>query len=605
MANEPNPTGRRGIAHQFQHWAGPLPVRAALPPRPPTMVYPEVLRGRAKRAHEFPFLSKRPIPVVSLFPAAGPGGVATFFLSLESGAKIVYGWSTTIYQTYSGAEQRESLLNMPRRRIEGVAFLRDSVSRDARGLLMRFAATGATFLMGLTFEELTLVSNSAGTVVNVGTTTLSDWILPGQRAMLVSPDGTGLSVVVQSSTATTISLDVAPGTTGRAGARIMPLIPVVFDSQQGFSRYPVGVDLWTIRAQAVSPGYSGTQRMGTGATVTTFTDGSGIPFANITDDDLLIWDRPNLIEGTASEVMLSGTELLDKGVMPSVIGGANTPEWSRSLKFRSAAPDDWAWLKAFLWHARGRQVPWLLSTNRPDLSYVATVSGGIKVLSWTTPGGGDYQSWFASTAHRRLAITAGGSVGYFEVLEVTDNLDGTLTLSLDVPVTGTVTKISLLEQVRFARDEIEVTMRGPVRSIDETVIVVRDAIDVASRFIFDRVVTQHFSYTGIPPDLPPTTQPFIIPAGGRSYLFNYTSDRTLGFGGIQIGNGSIEATDGMVFCLANNNTASFSGTCNHEDSGMATLVRRFRNAGLGSAGGAGKSVMYRYNGTVQRWIQIM
>lgn len=606
MANEPNPIGPPRVAHQMQSWAGPLPQRGTLPPRPPTMIYPDVLRGRPKLAHQFPFFFPRPIPVISLFPAYGAAPSATFFLALEDGVKITFGWSTAVFPSYSGLEQRESMLRMPRRQIAGNAFMTDSLSRSARGVLMRFAATGATFLMALPFEGISLVADTAGTIVNVATTAIADWIVPGQRVVVVSPAGVSVAVfaVVQSSTSTTITLDVTPGSAGVRGSVIMPLVHVVFDPQQGFSRYQTAVDLWSIRAQAVIFGYAGTENMGRGALVTTFTDGQNVAAEILTDTDLLVWDRTNLIDGTAPEAALSGAENIDMGALVTGIGSYTAPVWQRSVKFRSSSRAQWAWLKAFLRHVRGRQVAWLLPTNRPDLAFVAIISGGIKVQS-ASSGGGDYVSWFASTADRRLAIAVASVVGYYEVQSVTDNLDGTLSLALDVSVPGTPTKISFLEQVRFARDEIEVVWKGTQFELSETVVSVRDTVEVSSRFVYDRIVTLSFAYSGIPPDLPPTTQPLSIPAGGHTYLINVTSDRTLGFGGIIIAAGTVEATDGMVVTIENNNTAAFSASCNHEDTGITPAVRRFHNAGLIAAGGTGKSITYRYYGTQQRWIQIL
>jgi len=546
---------------------------------------------------------------------SGDIGSTTFVLSLEPGTKVIYSWSTSIITMYSGTEQRISPFAQPKRRFEGTAFLLDGSSRDIRGTLMRTAAAGSTFMLALPFEEIVITADSPGLVIAVQVSVDTDWDIPGQRCIVLAPDGTSVGVVIQGSTSTTITVARVDangnviastlGTAGRAGGRLMPIIPVLLDPQQGFTRYPVSVDLWSIRARAAGFGYAGSDAMGVGGLMTTFTDGPNVPFASLTDEDLLIWDRINATEDTTSEALDGGNEVVDLGALPFNIGARDTPDWARSVRYRSSSVADWAWFKAFIRHLRGRQGVFALSTNTPDLVFITTVSGGIKVQSSSVAGAGDYVSWFASGAHRRLAITASGQVGYFEVLGVTDNLDGTLTIALDVSVSGTVTKVSFLEQVRFERDDIEVMWDGGTFEINEPVSVCQDALDVPSRFIFDRIVTQNFAYSGIPPDTPPTTQPFSIPAGGHTYLFNFTSDRTLGFGGVLVGAGTVEAEDGMVLCIANNNTAAFAASCNHEDTGITPALRRFHNAGLISQGGAGKSLWYRYNAAVQRWIQIL
>lgn len=545
---------------------------------------------------------------------SGVGGIgaATFILSLEPGTRVIHAWSTMILSTYSGQEQRESPVGQPKRSFEGTAFLLDAGSRDARSVLMRSAAPGNTFLLALPHEEETITVDSPANVITVTSTANLDWALPGQRVVIVAPDMTSVAAVVQAITSTTIQVRLTDatgmittatlGTAGRAGGRIMPVLQVLLEPQQGFARYATTVDTWSIRARAVVFGWVGTDVMGLGATITTFTDGP-TALASITDDDLLIWDRQNAIDGTATESMLNGAELVDLGALPFALGGADVPDWGRSVKYRSTLASDWQWFKAFIRQLRGRQRAFLLSTNRPDLVYVSTVSGGIKVSSASVSGAGDYTAWFASSAHQRLALTINGVVSYFAVTGVTDNGDGTLTLALDLGVSGTVQKVSFLEQVRFERDEIAASWDGWTFSIDETVRVVQDAIDVQSRFVFDKVVTQQFSYTGIPPDTPPAFQEFALPAGGKTYLFNFTSDRSLTFSGAQMNGGNV---DGTVLCIENNNTAAFSAILTNEDTN-STTTHRFRNSGLGTLTGAGRSTWYRYNAAVSggRWIQIL
>jgi len=541
----------------------------------------------------------------------GTVGAATFVLELEPGTKVTYAWSTSIITTYSGKEQRQSPFGQPRRHFEGNAFLLDAGVRDASGTLMRAAASGSTFLLALPFEELTIVADSPGNVVTVATTALSDWALPGQRCVIVASDGTSVAVVVQAITATTIQVRVTDatgaittatlGSAGAAGGRIMPVLPVLLEAQQGFARYPTAADLWAIRAQANVFGWASVDAMGIGVALTTFTDGVSQQ-GDITDADLLIWDRPNLLDGTATEAMLSGAEIVDLGALPFAAGAHSVPDWGRSIKYRSTSSSEWQWFKAFIRHLRGRQGTFALPTGRPDLIWTATVSGGIKVQSASVAGGGDYVSWFASAAHRRLAITIGGVVQLFEVLSVTDNHDGTLTLSLDSNVAGTPSKVSFLEQVRFDRDEIQATWDGGVFTIDEIARVVQDALEVPSRHFFDKVVSQDFRYTGIPPDVPPTDQEFVVTLGTNT-LINWTSDRSLTFGGVSAQNGS-GPIDGQILCISVVNNTSSGLSITHEDTNWPPSDR-FHNVALGTVGGVNKTTWHRYNGAIGRWIQIV
>jgi len=179
------------------------------------------------------------------------------------------------------------------------------------------------------------------------------------------------------------------------------------------------------------------------------------------------------IEGTATESMLSHAEMLDLGALVAGAGAADVPSWARPIRYRSSSALDWQWLKGFLWLCRGRQRAFLLSTNRDDLVFIATTADGILVGAE-----GDYTSWFASQAHRRLALQlADGSTAQVEVLSVSDSHDGTLLLQLDPVVTGAVAKISFLELVRLEGngdgDDFEVSWDGATFTVELTAVAVQ------------------------------------------------------------------------------------------------------------------------------------
>lgn len=604
--NEPNPIGRRRFAHEFPSIvSGPANLTPPVTvPSPPT--YPHQLRGRPFRAHEIPSLPTPHLlitPVTPLVPVVGPSAAATFLLALEPGTKVTYSWSTSIVTSYSGAEQRESPFGQPRRRVDGTAFLLDGPDRDAKGSLMRSAARGSLFLVALPFEELAVTADSAGTVVTVDSTALCDWALPGQRAVVLAVDGVSKAiVVVQSKTATTITIATINasdnftfgtlGTIGKAGARIMPLVAMLLDPQQGFSRYPVTADLWNLRALAAEFGFAGVDSMGIGTSIQTVNDGEYIPVAELTDDDLPIWDRPNFSAGASNEAMASRASVVDLGALAFGIGGADAPDWGRSILYTSSSLAEFAWLKAFLRRARGRQGAFLLSTNRPDFVFVSTTVGGFKI---TTEG--DYASWFVSSAHRRLALTTSGGIVFATITAVADNGDGTLTLTTSAAIAGTVTKVSLLEQLRFASDDLAVTWDGGVFTFEEAVVTVQDAIAAPPRqaFVFDTTVS---TGTLTFPITPPKQLSLLL---GQTTMITYQSDRSLNVGSLT-NSGPGGNVDGMVVCLVNINSNAFGMTLIHEDSN-STATSRFRNAGNVDDGTPALAAWYRYNGTVQRWIQ--
>jgi hypothetical protein len=465
----PIPQRRPAIAHTLPSFAGPLfnPSSTAIQ-RPP--VHPHVLPGPPHLAHAFQFFSGPTANTIANlnFPGYGPAGAATLILSLEN-AKLTLSWGTDIFKSYSGREQRVNTTgSRPRQRFEGSAFLLDGPGRDLRSALQRSAAAGPTFLLALPHEELALTADSSGSTLTVASTAECDWAIVTQRVVVIGVDGSTAQAVIQAVTSTTIRLDITPS--AQAGARILPLVQVLLDPQQGFSRFPVNVEFWSIRAMANVFGWVGQDRLGVGAQILTYASGL-VAASALTDSDLPIWDRSNAVEGTALESMISLAETVDFGALPFAAGGAPAPDWSRSIKYSSADPVDWQWFKAFLRQIRGRQRAFLLSTNHADLIFVSVVGATLKVQSSSISGAGDYTGWYTSTAHRRLALTK--TTGAIQYVAVTappvDNHDGTLSLSLDATATGTIVAISFAERVRLDNndsDDIPVTWDGGMFSVD-------------------------------------------------------------------------------------------------------------------------------------------
>ena len=455
------------FAHLFQFFGAPL-VPAPAPASSMRPILPGVLSRPSSFARTFQHFAGPTANSIGSFIPFGPAGAATLVLSLQPGTRCTYSWHTDIFRSYSGLEQRCNTTGpAPRQRFEGQAFLLDAASRDLRTTLQRAAAQGSTFLLALPYEELVTTADSSGTILTVATTTQSDWAIVTQRVMLIGNDETTLSAVIQAVTPTQIRLDVTPGAIGKMGARVMPLIQVLLDPQQGFARYPVNVDTWSIRATANVFGWVGADAMGVGVQIVTYTFGAAVDQSTLVDDDLIIWDRPNYIEGTAADSMISGAELVDLGALPFAQGGANVPDWARPIMYSSNSITEWQWVKAFLRQTLGRQRSFLLPTNRADLLFVSSVVETLKVES----ASGDYTTWYASQSHRRLALTkSNGSIQYVTVTDnPTDNGDGTLSLTLDAAVTGAVARISFLEQVRFDNndsDDFSVTWDGGTFSVD-------------------------------------------------------------------------------------------------------------------------------------------
>lgn len=385
-------------------------------------------------------------------PGVGPAGAATFALALESGAKVSFEFETDIMKSWNGLEQRVSLLGAPRQYYEASAYLVNADIRDLRGKLVGTSESGSPYLIGLAYEDLTLSADSSGTTVFVSSTSTSDWANnPGQRAVVIGSDGTIASGVIQSSTSGSIVLDVAPGTAGKTGGRIMPAMAVYLDPQQGFARHPVNVEHWQIKARAALFGFGGVDQMGVGASLTTF-------------DGLNVYDRGLNIKEQATDSMLSLSEILDLGGIVTSTGGATVPDWGRDVKMVSTSWADWQWWKRFIYTVRGRQVAFLLPSWRTDFVFVSKTSATtIKIKSGSVLGAGDITKWFGvSSGHQYLQITqTDGSIVYGKISTVGDNGDGTTNVVFTAAiVTGTPAVIGWLELARFENDRFDVIWTG-------------------------------------------------------------------------------------------------------------------------------------------------
>lgn len=406
-------------------------------------------------------------------PGVGPAGAATFVLSLQDGFQVSFAWSTDVIKSYNGLERRSSAWGGPKLRFTGTARLLRGDVRTVRTAVVAAAAAGQPFLLALPHEALTLAADAPSSTLTVWSTAQSDWAQPGQRAVVLGIDGATVSAgVVQSTSSTTVALDVAPtGSAARFGAELMPALAVFLDPTQSTDRYAVHADDWKLVATSALYGWGGADVMGAGATLTVF-------------DGRFVWDRGNQIEDTAPEGFESGAELLDLGGIVGSFGAAPAVDWLRDARLQGQlASGDYQWLKAFLFAVRGACVAWLRPSNHEDLVYVSVPSAGtLKIAGPPTSGAGNYVTWWAaSPAHRRLAITkTDGTVQYAVVTGAPgDNGDGTITCTLSVVLTGTVAKVSFLELCRFEdggdgeEDVFEVAFAGGSFSFEHVARVVQ------------------------------------------------------------------------------------------------------------------------------------
>lgn len=201
-----------------------------------------------------------PAPSATDVTPTEPAGAATFVLDLEDGLAVTFEWQTDVFKAQAGSEQRREILDRPRRRFAGAALLIERLLAT-RAQLMRSAAQGQPFALGLPFEAMQLVADASGGSLTVSPTALSncDWANPGQRVVVIGRDRTLVEGIIQGAAGSTIELDVSPsGETGKEGGWIAPIVAVYLAPQQGFERYrtPTGIERWKIDATAVAFGFS-------------------------------------------------------------------------------------------------------------------------------------------------------------------------------------------------------------------------------------------------------------------------------------------------------------------------------------------------------------
>lgn len=197
------------------------------------------------------------VPSATLIPGVGPPGVATFALDLDVGATMTFSWATEIEKMYSGGEFRAAPLDTPKLKIQGTVLLPGPLTRAMRARLERYAAIGAEFLLALPYEAITITAPAAGAVIPTTSTLNLDWMVRGQRVVVMDADGNSLGGVIQDFVAGSITLDVAPDASLDAvGNLIAPCIAVYLDPQQPFSRYRIdGVERWQINATCATFGF--------------------------------------------------------------------------------------------------------------------------------------------------------------------------------------------------------------------------------------------------------------------------------------------------------------------------------------------------------------
>lgn len=375
-------------------------------------------------------------------------------------------WDTQIIKASDGTEQRMAVGGPPRLDINAQFLLDLDDLREVRSMLFR--EPDAVHEMVLWHEE-TQVIGSTGADNIVIPQVAADCLAAEDRRLILRVAGEDDHVATVTAVANVgddyqLTLDPAPAAVYRAApTRVLPLYEVYLRDNQTTSRWRLNeVGRWAMSAVGK-----------------TFFTGAGTGSIDIpTFDGHLMLDVPSSIgeKDTLTEQHQAMIEGLGSDVGPAVpVTQMAFGDIAREAKFAWHSDEDRQFWKNFLYTVEGRRRPVLTPTWRPDLELAApTAATGDEILVLDTP---DLRDWWTADSHKRLAFMF--SDGTFEagkVVAIDDNLDGTLTLTLDDPLTSgdDIEFISFLETVRLANDRVEVEYAAGQGRFDLPLVVVQD-----------------------------------------------------------------------------------------------------------------------------------
>lgn len=356
----------------------------------------------------------------------------------------VLAWQTDILKAWNGTEHRAAILSGPRESLD-LGYLLDDDQDDQAIHAIRaalFADPAGTYQFPLWHEGLAIQGDAGGGATVTVSSTYADWLNADQAVLLIGPDpsvyftGTISSADKTVPTAAVITLSGTPAAMIAGYTHLYPLVTVVLPDGQPMVRWRLDGGLWRTGGMVSDP----FRTYGTGASLTSY-------------GGLTVLDEVPLGVNRAEEQIRGAIEIHDYGAVIAASSSVNYSDIHRSHEFHINGDADRQYWKKFLATVRGRQRAFLLPTWRDDLIAAANPAGTALLVA-STPS---YIAWFSSLAHKRLQIElADGSVNYRTASGVVNNGDGTHTVTLTASITGTVEKISLLEQCRLANDEVTV-----------------------------------------------------------------------------------------------------------------------------------------------------
>ena len=377
--------------------------------------------------------------------------IATFLSDLPEPPLVeTWEWLTDIIPAYNSSEQRISLRDSPRRRMNYSFLIENDLARQKQYSSLYKNLASRVVL------PLYQYSSSISTTTAIGGTRL---YFDPQRAD-VRADEYGIVLNPNSEQGylvkfTTINSD---------GATVDA--PITFEAKQGFIVAPATINRLLDNSGFVMRSIVGKITIDAQSldTRTQFTR-PGSTASIVYFDSLPVLDKRPLAQDDVGEAFFVNYEIIDNQTGLSETRTAwPHPFISGSRKFfiqRHQYPEEMDWWRDFLFLIKGRQNPFLFSTFRNDLFLSTTPTLGSSQLEITST---DYtQLYFPYETYKRLEVETNNGIIRRKVVGSTQSPSGlSTTLSLDSPL-GTsigdnvIKRISYLNTTRLEEDRVVLT----------------------------------------------------------------------------------------------------------------------------------------------------
>lgn len=361
-------------------------------------------------------------------------------------------YKTDIHRARKGNEQRFSVYPFPRQEFTyDITYLSDAELRKVRDDM--FTGLPAPVVLPLWFEPFRITTEALASQADIyGDFLYRDFGVDAFVYVMRRDETAGELAEVQTITDSQITLKNVLNNTYPAGSYVYPASFVQQHDMSGFDRYPVNAGRRTLSGfQTAMTALGGKE-----ASVTMY-------------NSMLLLDVRPLANENPGEDFFSNLDIIDFGAATETNSYQDYARITGQRQYLARTRADWQYWKLVLDTLVGSREPFYHSTYRDDLVLASQPSqGGTELVVTDEP---NYATrWFNSPAHKhlRLLTTAGDS--YHEVTSATDNLDGTISLTLNPPLTddpdwSTILQISFLEQVRLGSDIVTVYHFLPHRII--------------------------------------------------------------------------------------------------------------------------------------------